>query len=113
MKRLSNYISILWLFSLILSLAVPEVSFSKEQAVKELNCDDNPSDRSEELLTLSTSTEAILSFFQFDANSNFLLDPKLFLVLKIERANPDFEIRDFSILIWKRIFTTIIQVHGP
>ncbi|MEQ8360592.1 MAG: hypothetical protein RH860_13970 [Cytophagales bacterium] len=113
MKRLTLYISILWLISLSVSMAVPELHVQKEKVQTEKESLPQQEESDTENLDISTSSEAIISSFQFNVSQTFSLSPKLFLVSKIDRTSISFILRDFSILTWKKLFTKIIQVHGP
>jgi hypothetical protein len=113
MKRLILCISILWISSLGLSLAIPEVSFGFDKDAPMLEQGDSDTEEGNESLTISTSTEAILSIFQFQVVADFSLAPKLYIVFETERSNALFTLRDFSIHIHRMLFTRIIQVHGP
>lgn len=113
MKRLTLYISILWLISLSVSMAVPELHFEKETNESQSESTPLQDESDSENLDISTATEAIISSFQFNVFQSFALSPKLYLVAKIDKTTISFIIRDFSVLTWKKLFTKIIQVHGP
>ena len=112
MKRLTLYISVLWLVSMSLCMAVPEIQVVPLKQTQSEFGADNEEDKSPEI-EISTASEAILSSFQFQAYQIFSLVPKLFIVAKIEKISPSFDLRDFKIFNWKVLFTKIIQVHGP
>lgn len=93
-------------------MAVPEIHIeSKSEQATEFKTDNEKQESNE--VQISTSSEAIISSFQFQANQVFSLIPKLFVVAKIEKSSPSFDLRDFTIFNWKVLFTRIIQVHGP
>jgi hypothetical protein len=113
MKRITFYISILWLSCTLTSLAVPEINITQKQEKGEIESCNEESKDTENVYEISTSSEAIISIFQFEPINGISLIPKLFLEIENEEALFFFKIRDFSIQIWKKLFTTIIQVHGP
>ncbi len=113
MKRLTLYISILWLISLSVSLAVPKLHFQTDKVHAQSESTGEQDDSTSEILDISTSSEAIISTFQFNVYQSFSLSPKLFLVSKIDKTNILFILRDFSIVTWKKLFTKIIQVNAP
>jgi hypothetical protein len=113
MKRITFYISILWLSCTLTSLAVPEINITQKQEKSETESCDEEDKETNTVYEIRTSSEAIVSIFQFEPVNGISLIPKLFLEIENEDPLLSFETRDFSIQIWKKLFTKIIQVHGP
>lgn len=110
MKRLSTFISIVCLVAFTSSLAIPEIEV-RENDNKEVQTE-QPSEK-EQYVEISSGSEAIVSFFEIELDNDFTLLIKSFKELKKVNGLSSYIIRDFKISTWKRLFTKIIQVHGP
>lgn len=114
MKRLRIYIAILWLFSILSGLLVHNISGVENETIAQVENESQQEEKeSDELKIEYRASEAILSVFSFSHFNPLSLIPKVFFNLEKEETPIFFEIRDFSVQIRKKLFTRVIQVHGP
>ena len=109
MKRLSTFISIICLVAFTSSLAIPDIKI-QEKAKDEVQ---NEQSEESQSFQISSGSDAIVSLFEIELDNDFTVLTKSFKEIKKISGLSSYIIRDFKISSWKRLFTKIIQVHGP